>query len=179
MTFGSANQYAFTAESIVNNWDEEDIANVIFAYGEERLARRIAKAIVEYRTLHPITSSKQLADLIEERFGRKGRGFGSFSKSKTHPATKTFQALRIAVNNELEHLRIALEKALEVLKPGGKMAVIAYHSLEDRIVKQYVKGWAKLGKVKELTKKPTVPSEEEIKTNPRSRSAKLRVIEKI
>lgn len=175
MTFGTAGQYAFTAESIVNNWDEEDIANVIFAYGEERLARRIAKAIVEYRIEHPITSSKQLADLIEARFGRR---IGPFGKQKTHPATKTFQALRIAVNNELEHLRTALEKAYTALKPGGKMAVISYHSLEDRIVKQYFKQWAKDGLVRELTKKPTVPSEEEIRSNPRSRSAKLRIIEK-
>jgi len=176
MTFGTASEHAFTAYDIVNTWDEEDIANVIFAYGEERLARKIAKVIVEYRNTQPIASSKQLADLIEGRFGRK---FGHFGKSKTHPATKTFQALRIAVNNELEHLRIALEKALTLLKSGGRMAVISYHSLEDRIVKQYVKEWAKEGKINELTKKPTMPTDEEIRSNPRSRSAKLRVIEKV
>lgn len=180
MTFGAAQDYLFTAYDIVNGWAEEDIANVIFAYGEERLARKIAKTIVAAREIKPIETSKELADLIEKKFGTiarwsKGKLVGL---QKTHPATKTFQALRIAVNNELEHLRKALEKALTVLKPGGKMAVIAYHSLEDRIVKQYFKQWAKDGLVTEITKKPMVPTDQEIESNPRSRSAKLRVIVK-
>lgn len=165
MTFGPADEYAFTASDIVNSWDEEDIANVIYAYGEEHASRRIARMIVNYRKTKRIETSKELADLISG-----GKHF------KIHPATKTFQALRIAVNGELEHLKTALEKALTALKPEGKMAVISYHSLEDRIVKQFVKQWAKEGKVIEVTKKPTVPSEEEISSNPRSRSAKLRVI---
>lgn len=165
MTFGPANEYAFTASDIVNGWDEEDIANVIYAYGEEHASRRIARMIVNYRKTKRIETSKELADLISG-----GKHF------KIHPATKTFQALRIAVNGELEHLKTALQKALIALKPGGKMAVISYHSLEDRIVKQFVKQWAKDEEVIEVTKKPTVPSQDEISTNPRSRSAKLRVI---
>ncbi len=165
MTFGPASSYAFTASDIVNGWDEEDIANVIYAYGEEHASRRIARMIVNYRKTKRIETSKELADLISG-----GKHF------KIHPATKTFQALRIAVNGELEHLKTALQKALIALKPGGKMAVISYHSLEDRIVKQFVKQWAKDEEVIEVTKKPTVPSPDEISINPRSRSAKLRVI---
>ncbi len=171
MTFGEASEYAFTAADIVNSWKEEDIANVIYAYGEEHGSRRIARKIVEYRKTKRIETSKELADLIA--------GVGEDGKAKhfkIHPATKTFQALRIAVNGELEHLKTALEKSLVALKPGGKMAVISYHSLEDRIVKQYVKAWAKEGKVEEITKKPTMPTKEEISENPRSRSAKLRAI---
>lgn len=165
MTFGHSSEYAFTASDIVNNWDEEDIANVIFAYGEERASRKIARMIVNYRANKKIETSKELADLI---------GGGRYHK--INPATKTFQALRIAVNNELEHLKTALAKALTVLKPGGKMAVISYHSLEDRIVKQYFKQLAKDEAITEITKKPTMPSSEEISENPRSRSAKLRII---
>lgn len=165
MTFGSASDYHFTAHDIVNNWDEEDIANVIYAYGEEVKARRIASLIVNYRKTKKIETSKELADLISG-----GKHF------KIHPATKTFQALRIAVNGELEHLKTALIKAINALKPGGKMAVISYHSLEDRIVKQFFKEWAKNDEVIEVTKKPTVPTHEEVISNPRSRSAKLRVI---
>ncbi len=171
MTFGSPEDHAFTASDIVNSWKEEDIANVIFAYGEEHGSRRIAKKIVDYRKNRRIETSKELADLIA--------GVGPDGKAKhfkIHPATKTFQALRIAVNGELEHLKTALDKALVALKSGGKMAVISYHSLEDRIVKQKVKEWAKEGKVEEVTKKPTVPSKEETSENPRSRSAKLRAI---
>lgn len=165
MTFGDVSKYHFTASDIVNNWDEEDIANVIYAYGEETKARWIAKQIVQYRINKKIETSKELADLISG-----GRKF------KVHPATKTFQALRIAVNSELEHLRIALEKSIKLLKSGGKLAVISYHSLEDRIVKQLMKQWIKEDIAIEFTKKPTVPTRDEISSNPRSRSAKLRVI---
>lgn len=174
MTFGKASDYAFTAADIVNHWEEEDVANVIFAYGEETAARRIAHAIVMARKVAPIVTSGQLAEIIAGALRWKMGG-----RFKTHPATKTFQALRIAVNNELEHLRIALPKALGVLKSGGIMAVISYHSLEDRIVKHEFKAWADLGTIELLTKKPIVPSEVEEKENPRSRSAKLRVIKKI
>ncbi len=180
MTFGDVADYLFNASDIINGWAEQDIANVIFAYGEEVQARKIAKVIVAARNIKPIETSKELADLIQKEFGTTAR----WSKGKlvglqkTHPATKTFQALRIAVNNELEHLRKALEKSFIALKPGGKLAVIAYHSLEDRIVKQYFKQWAKDGLVTELTKKPMVPSDQEIESNPRSRSAKLRVLVK-
>lgn len=177
MTFGQAKDYAFTASDIVNGWDEEDIANVIYAYGEETSARRIARAIVEARLKAPITTSATLAEVIENALHWKR--FTPAGKRKVHPATKTFQALRIAVNNELEHLRLALPKALGMLKTGGIMAVISYHSLEDRIVKHEYKAWADAGKVELLTKKPIVPTESEEKENPRSRSAKLRVIKKI
>jgi 16S rRNA (cytosine1402-N4)-methyltransferase len=177
MTFGAENEYLFTAYDIVNTWAEEDIANVIYAYGEEVLARKIARMIVEARVQGPITSSKQLAEIIEKKLGRGGVRFTKQGPKKiTHPATKTFQALRIAVNNELEHLRTALEKAFALLKPQGVLAVISYHSLEDRIVKQYFKEWAKREKGIEYTKKPTVPNDEELQRNPRSRSAKLRII---
>jgi 16S rRNA (cytosine1402-N4)-methyltransferase len=175
MTFGPVDRYHFTAKDIVNDWDAEDIANVIYAYGEDRDARKIARTIVEYREASQITTSKELADLIDARFGGKARAQGR----KTHPATKTFQALRIAVNNELEHLRIALGKAITLLRPGGILEVISYHSLEDRIVKQITKQWVKDGLAKELVKKPIVPSEDEQNRNPRSRSAKLRIVQKI
>lgn len=177
MTFGPEDTYLFTATDIVNSWAEEDIANVIYAYGEDVRARAIARLIVEARAHAPITNSKQLADIIAKKFGTGGIRFSkSGSKKITHPATKTFQALRIAVNNELEHLRIALEKAFTVLRHGGKLVVISYHSLEDRIVKQYFKEWVKQGIATEFTKKPTVPTEAEQQRNPRSRSAKLRII---
>lgn len=177
MTFGTPADYLFDASDIVNTWAEEDIANVIYAYGEDVLARKIAKMIVEARAVAPIVQSKQLAQIIEAKLGRGGLRFTKQGPKKiTHPATKTFQALRIAVNNELEHLRIALEKAFAVLKPGGKLAIISYHSLEDRIVKQYFKQWSRDGIAIEITKKPMVPSEKEQKENPRSRSAKLRII---
>ncbi len=182
MTFGPVDTYHFTAKDIVNDWDAEDIANVIYAYGEDKDARKIARAIVERRDkVGPIETSKELADLIDEKFGRFvpewkiKAGLGN----KTHAATKTFQALRIAVNNELEHLRVALDKAFKVLKPGGILEVISYHSLEDRIVKQITKQWAKEGLAEELIKKPIVPGEEELRSNPRSRSAKLRIIRKV
>lgn len=177
MTFGTAKEYLFNASDIVNGWDEEDIANVIFAYGEDRMARKIAKAIVAAREIAPITTSRQLAEVIEAKFGTGGKRFTKQGvKNITHPATRTFQALRIAVNDEFGHLKKALEKSLVLLKRGGKLAVISYHSLEDRIVKQYFKQWSKDGLVTEITKKPTVPSEEEQHNNPRSRSAKLRVL---
>ncbi len=175
MTFGPVDRYHFTAKDIVNDWDAEDIANVIYAYSEDKDARKIARAIVDYREkFGPIERSKTLADLIDQKFGKR---YGK--PSKTHPATKTFQALRIAVNNELEHLRIALGKAIKLLKPGGILEVISYHSLEDRIAKQITKQWVKDGLAQELTKKPIVPSEDELRNNPRSRSAKLRIIKKI
>lgn len=180
MTFGANSDYLFNAYDIVNGWDEEDIANVIYAYGEDSKARFIAKLIVEARAKGEIKTSMQLAGIIEAKLGKGGIRFEKHGPPKkiTHSATKTFQALRIAVNNELEHLRTALEKAFKVLKPGGKLAVISYHSLEDRITKQYFKQWAKEDLATEITKKPTVPSEEEQETNPRSRSAKLRILTK-
>ncbi len=160
---------AFTARDIVNNWSEEDIANVIYGYGEERYARRIAKKIVEARETAPIETTFDLVALIESAVP------GMYRRGKTHPATKTFQALRIAVNDELGSLRRALSKAVALLAPEGRIAVISFHSLEDRIVKIAMKEWEKEGLGKQATKKPIEASKEEVERNPRARSAKLRI----
>lgn len=160
---------SFTAKDIVNGWAEEDIANVIYAYGEERYARRIAHAIVVARQNHPIYTTRELVEIVESAVPTMYR------KSKIHPATKTFQAIRIAVNDELGSLKIGLNKALSLLSPGGRLAVISFHSLEDRIVKTAMKEWTKQGRGEQMTKKPIVPSRMEMMANPRSRSAKLRI----
>ncbi len=173
MTLGDPTKYPFTAKDIVNNWKEEDIANVIFAYGEERYSRRIAAAIIRYREKKSIETSLELAEIVSESVPK---GFGG--KRKINPATKTFQALRIAVNDELGALREGLVKGFARLAPGGVMAVISFHSLEDRIVKNFNKDRSDKDGAKILTKKPIVPIDQEIAENPRSRSAKLRVIQK-
>jgi 16S rRNA (cytosine1402-N4)-methyltransferase len=160
---------SFTARDIVNGWAEEDIANVIYAYGEERYARRIARAIVAAREVEPIETTFQLVSVIE------GAVPGMYKRGKIHPATRTFQALRIAVNDELGSLKKGLQRAMESLSTGGRLAVISFHSLEDRIAKVSMKEWEKDGKGKQMTKKPLVPGESETAKNPRSRSAKLRV----
>ena len=163
----------FDASDIVNTWQEEDIANVIYGYGEERFARRIAREIIESREKSPIKTTHELVEIIE-------RAVPTFYKrGRIHPATKTFQALRIAVNSELENLRIVLEKGFALLRPGGRLAVISFHSLEDRIVKNFMRDRDKDDTGKLLNKKPITPSDEEAKRNPKSRSAKLRIIEKI
>jgi 16S rRNA (cytosine1402-N4)-methyltransferase len=158
----------FNAFDIVNEWDEASIADIIFYYGQDSFARVIAKAIVKARALKPIKTSKELADIIALTIKRKGR---------LHPATKTFQALRIAVNDELTVLKEALSAWWKHLAPNGRIAVISFHSLEDRIVKQWMIAQEEPKRV--ITKKPIVPSSEELKLNPRARSAKLRIIEKI
>ncbi len=161
-----------TAYDVVNNWSEENLADVIYGYGEEKHSRRIAKAIVEKRNEEPIKSSGQLAEIIKDavpmfyRFGR------------IHPATKTFQAIRIAVNDELQALEEGITKGFEILDKGGKIAVISFHSLEDRIVKRFFKSKVSEEKGELINKKPITPSDEEINKNPRSRSAKLRIIKK-
>ncbi len=175
MTMGDPTNYPFTARDIVNKWDEEVIANIIFGYAEERFARRIARTIVNYREKKEIQTSGELAELVKSSvpaFYRRGR---------IHPATKTFQALRIAVNDELGALKEGLKKGYEYLNKGGRMAVISFHSLEDRIVKEFFREMSKADTNDEailITKKPITASDEEILQNPRSRSAKLRVIEK-
>jgi 16S rRNA (cytosine1402-N4)-methyltransferase len=166
MTMGDPLRYPFTARDIVNGWKEEDIANVIFGYAEERYARRIAKAITVYREKKPIETSGELGEIVKSSVP------GVYRRGRIHPATKTFQALRIAVNDELNALREGLAKGYEHLAPGGKMAVISFHSLEDRIVKEFFRSLP----AKILTKKPIVPSAQEIAENPRSRSAKLRIV---
>ena len=177
-----------SASDIVNTMREDELANLIFNYSEERYSRRIARAIVENRQLAPITNSKTLAQIIYDCVPAPYRHGG------IHPATKTFQALRIAVNAELNRLPEALCSAFDVLEVGGKMGVITFHSLEDRIVKNTFRNWAKVcscppeqpictcggsPKVELLTRKPIGPTEEEVKENSPSRSAKLRVIRKL
>lgn len=162
-----------TASMIVNTWSEETIANILYGYGNERFSRRIAREIVAAREQSPIESTKQLVDIVSSAvpfFYKHGR---------IHPATKTFQALRIAVNDELGALQEFLEKGFEYLRPGGRMAIISFHSLEDRIVKNFFREKRDSGEAELLTKKPTIPSSEEVEENPRSRSAKLRVLKKI
>lgn len=166
-----SDQNLFSAEDIVNTWKEEDIANVIFAYGEETRARKIAKAIILARRKGHIATTTELADIVFKAYGKAPRG-------RLHPATKTFQALRIAVNGELDALKKGLVDVAGMLSPQGRIAVISFHSLEDRIVKTFMKekagdGWHL------INKKPIVATREEIAQNSRSRSAKLRIIEKI
>ncbi len=168
MTFSSKGSHTgFTAADIVNNWQESSIADIIYGYGEEKSARKIACAIVAARAIKPIVTAKQLADIIEAAMPRRGR---------IHPATKTFQALRIATNDELGTLTTAMNAWWQRLSVHGRLSIITFHSLEDRLVKQWM--IAQQGGTR-ITKKPIVPSKEELLTNPRSRSAKLRTIEKI
>jgi len=168
MTFRSSGE-GLTAREIVNEWAEESIADIIYGYGEDRYSRRIARAIVEARQIAPIETSGQLAEIVKQNVPK-------FGFSKIHPATKTFQALRIAVNDELGALREGLAKGFEHLGTGGRMAVISFHSLEDRIVKEFFRQKAQEGTGTLVTKKPIIPSDDEIKENPKSRSSKLRII---
>lgn len=147
-----------TAEKIVNEYSQEEIEKILKEYGEERFAKKIAKRIVQER---PIKTTFQLKDIIPGK------------RTRIHPATRTFQALRIAVNDELNNLKEALPQTIEVLEKGGRIIIISFHSLEDRIVKNFFKE-ASPDRLKILTKKPIIPSSEEIKINPRCRSAKLR-----
>ncbi len=151
-----------TAEAIVNRYSEEKLAHIFAEYGEERRARRIAKAIVEARKKKRVRTTGELVEIIKP----------VATRGRLHPATLVFQALRIAVNDELGQLEKGLDAAIQKLCPGGRIVVISFHSLEDRIVKNHFRD-AK-GKLKVLTKKPMIPSAEEIRANPRSRSSKLR-----
>lgn len=181
MRFGP--HLTMSAADIINTYDERELADIIFKYGEDRDARRIARAIVQARPLH---TTGQLVAIIEKASPRRG--------DKTHPATQTFQALRIVVNEELAAVEITLPQAVAALQSGGRCAVISFHSLEDRIVKEYFREQSKdlinppyeriyeverNAVVKLVNKKPILPTEEEINDNPRARSAKLRVVEKL
>jgi len=181
MRFGP--HLAMSAADIVNTYDERELADIIFKYGEDRDARKIARAIVQNRPLH---TTGELVAVIEKASPRRG--------DKTHPATQTFQALRIVVNEELAAVEITLPQAIAALKSGGRCAVISFHSLEDRIVKEYFREQSKdlinppyekiyeverKAIVKLVNKKPILPTEEEVRENPRARSAKLRVVEKM
>jgi 16S rRNA (cytosine1402-N4)-methyltransferase len=160
-----------TAEQVVNHIDERELADVIYEFGEERRSRRIARAIVRSRPIH---TTKQLVEVVSAA----ARSM-KWKHERIHPATRTFQALRIFVNRELDDLKALLEAAPRVLKPGGRLVVISFHSLEDRIVKDAMREGAKDKHFRLLTKKPVVASEDEIDRNPRSRSAKMRAAEKV
>ncbi|HDD43762.1 MAG TPA: 16S rRNA (cytosine(1402)-N(4))-methyltransferase RsmH [Candidatus Desulfofervidus auxilii] len=162
---------SLTAAQIVNHWPEFRLREIIKEFGEEKWAVRIAKKIIEYRNKKPIETTTQLAEIIANAIPKK------YWPKRIHPATRTFQALRIVVNNELENLKQFLNQALNLIISGGRLVIISFHSLEDRIVKTTFRIWAKEKKAKILTKKPVRPSEKEIAINPRSRSAKLRAIE--
>ncbi len=172
-----------TAEDVVNTWGEESLADIIYGYGEEKQARRIAKEIVEFRKKQEIKTTFDLVKIIEKaipaRFARASARRARFRKGRIHFATKTFQAIRIAVNDELGALSEGLEKGFNFLKKDGRISVITFHSLEDRIVKKFYKNKEESGEGKRVNKKIIVPSESEVKNNPRARSAKLRVLEKI
>ncbi len=172
-----------TAGMIVNDYPEEEISQIIWEYGEDRLSRRIAKAIINHR---PIETTTQLAKIIADASGQKYQTI--------HPATRTFQALRIAVNDELKGLEKAIPMAINLLKVGGRLAIVSFHSLEDRIVKTRFRIESKdcicptdqiictcnhKASIKEVTRKPIIPGNEEIAQNPRARSAKLRIVEKL
>jgi 16S rRNA (cytosine1402-N4)-methyltransferase len=160
-----------TAEQVVNQVDEVTLANLIYEFGEERRSRRIARAIVRSR---PIRTTAELADVVSAAARPMNQ-----AERRIHPATRTFQALRIFVNHELDDLRELLNAAPRVLKPGGKIVIISFHSLEDRIVKDAFREGAKQGHYELLTKKPVTAGQEEIDRNPRSRSAKMRAAEKV
>ncbi|HYR67047.1 MAG TPA: 16S rRNA (cytosine(1402)-N(4))-methyltransferase RsmH [Reyranella sp.] len=177
-----------SAADLVNEADEAELADIIWRYGEERKSRRVARAIVEARRQKPIETTGELAEIVRRAVGPQGR-------DESDPATRTFQALRIAVNDELGELERGLAAAEQVLAPGGRLAVVSFHSLEDRAVKQFVR--ARAGRVpapsrhappraqnrattlSDLTRKPVVPTAAEIAANPRARSARLRVAEKL
>ncbi|MDD5050430.1 MAG: 16S rRNA (cytosine(1402)-N(4))-methyltransferase RsmH [Candidatus Pacebacteria bacterium] len=161
-----------TVKEILNNWDEENIADVIYGYGGETFSRRIAKGIVEARAVKPIETTGELVEII------KNATPAPYHRRKIHFATKTFQALRITANDEIRALKEGLEKGYSILAPKGRMAVISFHSIEDRIVKQFFKSKEKAEEAILITKKPIVPSREEVVKNPRSRSSKLRILEK-
>lgn len=160
-----------TAYDVVNHWSEETLADIIYGFGEEQFSRRIAKAIVEARKKDTIQTTFQLAEIVKQSvplFYQKGR---------LHPATKTFQAIRIAVNRELENLKSFLASLPRIMAPEGRVAIISFHSLEDRIVKRAFHQMEQDDLGTRITKKPIIPSQEEIQSNPRARSAKLRVFE--
>ncbi|HBD24855.1 MAG: 16S rRNA (cytosine(1402)-N(4))-methyltransferase [Candidatus Zambryskibacteria bacterium RIFOXYD1_FULL_40_13] len=162
-----------TAREILNTWDEENIRAILEGYGEEQFAWKIARAIAQRRETKPIETTFDLVEII------KGATPKFYHTRKIHPATKTFQALRITVNDEIESLKEGITKGFQRLCGKGRLAVISFHSLEDRVVKQFFKNKEDEGVARRVTKKPIVPGEEETKQNPRARSAKLRIIEKI
>ncbi len=173
---------SLSARDVLHSLDEDELGRIIFEFGQERHARRLAKAIVQFRKKQPFQTTLQLTRLIEDTIGR------FYRDQKIHPATRTFQALRIYVNDEMGALERALPQAIEALKPGARLVVISFHSLEDGMVKRYFQKFSKLGGekmgggpagVKVLTRKPLRPSLEELKVNSRARSSRLRAVEKL
>jgi len=164
---------SLTAEEIINRWPKDKIEKILEDFGEEKFSRRIAEEIVKERKISPINTTSRLVGILKDILP------GRYEQGRIHFATRTFQALRIAVNGELDSLKRGLDAAVEIASPGAAITVISFHSLEDRIVKDFFKIKEDEGKINILTKKPVEASEEEIKNNPRSRSAKLRVVKKI
>jgi 16S rRNA (cytosine1402-N4)-methyltransferase len=164
-----------TAADIINRMDEKPLADLIFKYGQEHASRRIARFIVHHRKAAPIATTEQLALLVCRALGQPPTG----RRSKIHPATRTFQALRIAVNDELGSIEALLEAAPRILAENGKIAVISFHSLEDKLVKEDFRKNKQSGVYEILTKKPLTATDDEISENPRARSAKLRIAKKI
>ncbi|MEI6400137.1 MAG: 16S rRNA (cytosine(1402)-N(4))-methyltransferase RsmH [bacterium] len=162
-----------TAYDVVNYWSETSLADIIYGFGEERYSRRIAKAICEKREITPIKTTFELVHIIEQAVP------SIYRRGRIHPATRTFQAIRIAVNNELGNIEEGVAKAFELLAPHGRLLVISFHSLEDRIIKNFFREKVAEGRGVSITKKPIVSTEEESHKNPRARSSKLRIIEKI
>lgn len=159
------------AYAVVNSFTEQRIADILFRYGQERYSRRIAKAIVQERKQERILTADRLQAIVEGAVGK------AYARQKIDPATRTFQALRIYVNEELDNLEHLLETIPRCMNPKGRVAIIAFHSMEDRLVKHHFKHLQEHGRVTVITKKPIVPQDAEVTANPRSRSAKLRVIE--
>jgi 16S rRNA (cytosine1402-N4)-methyltransferase len=164
-----------TAAELVNELEEQELADLIYHLGDEPASRRIAHAIVQARKAGPIATTKRLADVVTPAAGTPRRGR---KRLKIHPATRTFQALRIAVNDELRAIERGLPRLFELLAPGGRLAVIAFHSLEDRLVKRFFRELASARAARRLTKKPIRPGDDEVARNPRARSARLRAVEK-
>lgn len=172
MTYGPKEEYLFTAYEVVNEWDEENLIEIIKGYGEERFAQRITKAIIERRVKSPIKTSGELGEIVRSAVP------SFYQRGRIHPATKTFQAIRMAVNDELGALQEFIDSAYELLNENGRLAIITFHSIEDRVVKRRFKSLAHDYGGRVVTKKPIVPTDEALKENPRARSAKLRIIEK-
>lgn len=168
MTYNSATK---PAKDVLEDLSEEELAKVIKEFGEERFSGRIARVIKDQEKIKPIETTGELARIISRAVPM------GYERGRIHPATRTFQALRIYVNNELGNLEKVLKNLEEILNPGGRAVIISFHSLEDRIVKNYFRDFKKVGKLKILTKKPIIANQEEIVVNPRSRSAKLRAAE--
>jgi len=173
MSYGAVPASGFTAGGIVNTWDEKVLADVFFGYGEERYARRIAKAIVEAREANPIETTAQLVAIIKSAVP------AAYLHARLHPATRSFQALRIATNDELGSIEKGVQGAWNLLQGGGRVAVISFHSIEDRVVKRLFASYVKAGEGRLVIKKPLTPGKEEQVLNSSARSAKLRLIEKI